>query len=317
MIYKSLLTITLIFYSSLLIAQKPDNISLNGEWQFEQTQHAFPPTKFSRTIKVPGLVHLATPRIDEYDKFFQTPEKSIQKAQHNLMDIDYKPKYSWYKKETFIPKKYETQEVVICLKKSQYVTQIYVNGMDVGSSMECYTPIDFPITSYLKFGDKNEILIRVGDRIWLPSQAAGGIDKEKEHYLPGIWDDVSLHFSGKLNIHRALILPDAEKSQVTAKILVRSLHPSQLLYGSSMYDSCKIKVDIFRKDKKKKLVLGLLWDKQKEITCLTLKQIFLFLIRNYGLQTSHSYIRLKFQFLKTTNCLIFLLMILGFVILKL
>lgn len=256
MTYKSLLTITFYFISLLLLAQKHDNISLNGEWQFEQTQYAFPPTNYSRTIRVPGLIHLATPRIDEYDKFFQTPEKSIQKEQHNLMDIDYDPKYSWYKKEILVPKNYENYEAIIYLKKSQYVTQIYVNGMDVGSSMECYTPIKFPITSHLKFGEKNEILIRVGERIWLPSQAAGGTDKEKEHYLPGIWDDVSLLFSGKLHIHRTLILPDAEKSQVTAKILVRSLYPSQLLVGSSINDSCKIKIDIFRKDNNKKVGSG-------------------------------------------------------------
>ena len=47
-------------------------INLNGTWQFDQTVNAFPPTKFTRTIPVPGLVHLASPKIDDYDKFFKT-----------------------------------------------------------------------------------------------------------------------------------------------------------------------------------------------------------------------------------------------------
>ena len=81
---------------------------------------------------------------------------------------------------------------MITLKKSQYVTQVYINGMDMGTSMACYTPVEFPVNKAIKFGAENEILIRVGDRIWLPAEAAGGTDKEKEHYLPGIWDDVSL-----------------------------------------------------------------------------------------------------------------------------
>jgi hypothetical protein len=78
------------------------------------------------------------------------------------------------------------------------VTQVYINGIDMGTSMECYTPIEMPITRALKFGEENEILIKVGDRFWPPPQAAGSTDKEKEHYLPGIWDDVGLIVSGDI-----------------------------------------------------------------------------------------------------------------------
>lgn len=251
--FKFLFLLSILLISLCTKAQKTENINLNGIWQFEQTKNAFPPQKFSRTIKVPGLIHLAEPKIEEYKKFFKQPEKSIQKEQHNLMELDYTPKYSWYKKEIFIPLEYKSNEAILCIKKSQYVTQIYINGMDAGNSMECYTPIEFPVTSFLKFGKKNEILIRVGERIWLPSEAAGGTDKEKEHYLPGIWDNVTLKFSGKLYIQRALILPDVNKSMVTAKVMVRSLYPSQLFYASTMYDSCKIQVEIFRKDTNEKV----------------------------------------------------------------
>ena len=48
-------------------------ISLNGTWEFDQTTDAFPPEKFTRKIPVPGLIHLAEPRIEEYDKFFKRP----------------------------------------------------------------------------------------------------------------------------------------------------------------------------------------------------------------------------------------------------
>ncbi|MDD4193621.1 MAG: hypothetical protein PHI28_19965 [Mangrovibacterium sp.] len=29
-------------------------------------------------------------------------------------------------------------------QKSQYVTQVYVSGIDLGTSMACYTPVEFP-----------------------------------------------------------------------------------------------------------------------------------------------------------------------------
>jgi hypothetical protein len=40
--------------------------------------------KFTRNIPVPGLIHLATPKIDDYDKFFKRPAETEIKDQHNL-----------------------------------------------------------------------------------------------------------------------------------------------------------------------------------------------------------------------------------------
>ncbi len=219
-------------------------VDLNGTWQFDQTIQAFPPQKFTRTIPVPGLVHLANPRIEDYEKFFKYEDKVQRKEQHNLYDIDYTPRYSWYRKTVFIPEELKEKEGIIMIKKSQYVTQVYVNGMDIGTSMACYTPVEFPVTRALKYGQENEILIRVGDRVWLPAEAAGGTDKEKEHYLPGIWDDVRLSFTGKLRIDRLLPLPSVKNKQVTVKIQVRNFNPPQIYFGDPMEDTCRVNVII-------------------------------------------------------------------------
>lgn len=222
-------------------------INLNGTWQFDQTVNAFPPVKFTRSIPVPGLVHLAVPKIEDYDKFFKRADKVEAKEQHNLYNIDYTPRYSWYRKSVFIPKELEGKEGMITIKKSQYVTQVYVNGIDMGTSMACYTPVEFPITTAIKYGVENEILIKVGDRVWLPSEAAGGTDKEKEHYLPGIWDDVLISFTGKMRINRLLILPSVANKKVTVKAQLRNLYPSQVFYGGSMTDSVTLDIAISEK----------------------------------------------------------------------
>ncbi|MCC8197625.1 MAG: hypothetical protein LIP06_03375 [Tannerellaceae bacterium] len=78
-------------------AEGRTTISLNGEWEFEQTTIAFPPKKYTRKIPVPGLVHLATPRIEQYEKFFRRPEDTELQEQHNFLDIDYTPMYNWYR----------------------------------------------------------------------------------------------------------------------------------------------------------------------------------------------------------------------------
>jgi hypothetical protein len=222
-------------------------LNLNGMWDFDQTTTAFPPQRFTRTIPVPGLVHLALPKIEDYDKFFKRADKVESKLQHNLYNIDYTPRYSWYRKKIFIPKDLEVKDGMITIKKSQYVTQVYVNGIDAGMSEACYTPVEFPVTSALKFGQENEILIKVGDRVWLPSSAAGSTDKEKEHYLPGIWDDVFLSFTGKMRVNRLLVLPSVATKNITVKAQIRNLYPAQIFYGDAMNDSVKMKITVNEK----------------------------------------------------------------------
>ncbi len=246
--------ITILLFNLLLIlglaqAQQSgrNTLSLNGTWQFDQTTNAFPPAKFTRTIPVPGLVHLAEPKILDYDKFFKRADKVEAKQQHNLYDIDYTPRYNWYRKMVFIPKDFQDKEGIITIKKSQYVTQVYVNGFDMGTSMACYTPVEFPITKALKVGVENEILIKVGDRVWLPSEAAGSTDKEKEHYLPGIWDDVELSFTGNVRINRLLVLPSVANKKITVKALIRNFKPAQIFYGDAMSDSVTLNISIAEK----------------------------------------------------------------------
>ena len=215
-------------------------ISLNGEWDFDQTELAFPPRKYTRKIPVPGLVHLARPKISQYEKFFKKPDGVELVEQFNFLERDYTPMYNWYKRKVFIDEKFKDEQLFLTIKKSQYVTRVFVNRHEVGASMECYTPMDFNITSAVKYGSDNEILIQVGDRAWLPSEAAGGTEKEKVHYLPGIWDDVFITATGKMRVDKVLFLPSLAKGLVTVKTLVRSLYPPQMLYGDKMKDSCKI-----------------------------------------------------------------------------
>ena len=222
-------------------------INLNGVWDFEQTTNAFPPQNFTRKCPVPGLIHLAEPKIDDYHKLFKRPEQVLANEAYDYRKLDYQPKYSWYKKSIFIHENLKDMEVMLSILKSKYVTQVYINGKDVGQSISCYTPIVFDVKDALLFGKENEILIRVGERIWLPPQAAGSTDKEKVHYIPGIWDDVFLSFSGKQKILNKLVLPSVKENKITVKLLVRNFYPQQVMYGDKMRDSVNAKIVIREK----------------------------------------------------------------------
>lgn len=245
---KGLLFVSLLLITTILFAQDGrTTISLNGEWDFDQTEQAFPPKKFTRKIPVPGLIHLARPKVAQYEKFFKKPTDPELTEQFNFMDRDYTPMYNWYKKQVQIDSRLKGQQIFLTIKKSQYVTQVYVNGMWMGQSMECYTPIELNITDAVKFGERNEILIQVGDRAWLPSEAAGSTDKEKIHYLPGIWDDVYLSATGNIRVDKILFLPSVSKKQVTVKTMLRSMYPPQMLYNARMQDNCRMEFTIREK----------------------------------------------------------------------
>lgn len=240
---------SLLFFAVATAFTSPrTTMNLNGAWQFDQTETAFPPAKFTRTIPVPGLVHLAEPKIDQYDNLYAKSKNAEYKTDHRVLDLQYDPKYNWYKKTFDIPKEFENQYAVLTIKKSKYVTQIFVNGMDAGTSMECYTPIEFPVTKFLKFGEKNEILIRVGDRAWLPSPAAGSTDKEKVNYLPGIWDDVELTFTDVLRLNKVLVLPSVKEKKVDVKLMIRDFYDAQQVYGEQMQDTCRVKISLAEKN---------------------------------------------------------------------
>ncbi|MCE5269963.1 glycoside hydrolase family 2 [bacterium] len=207
-------------------------IDLNGTWEFAQTAEAFPPAKFSRKIPVPGLIFLAEPKIEQLEAYYKG---------------DYQPRYNWYRRKFSVSAALAGREAVVTLLKSKYVTTVYLNGRKLGESMACYTPVEFPAGTALRPGAENEILVCVGDRKWLPSQAPGSTDKEKVTYWPGIWDDVFVTFSGNYRVDRALVLPELAAKKATLKLLLRDFYPAQIRYGDRMWDSCRVEAVVREK----------------------------------------------------------------------
>jgi hypothetical protein len=173
-----LLAIAVIFISPPVRALDARTVmNLNGTWEFDQTTDAFPPQKFTRKIQVPGLITLAEPGIEDYNKFVRRPGQVVAKDQHSLYDIDYTPRYSWYRKVIYVDRELEGSEAVLYLKKSQYVTQIFVNGIDLGTSMACYTPVECRATGALKFGMKTRYSSGLGPHL-ASQRSCRGTDKK-------------------------------------------------------------------------------------------------------------------------------------------
>ncbi len=202
-------------------------IPLNGTWAFDQTETSFPPKKFTRTIPVPGLITLAEPKISQFDSLYAHYMELDKIPYCKYEQRGYIPMYNWYSRKFTLDSNLKGKYFQINILKSMYVTTIYINGHMVANSMKCSTPIVAEITKHLYFDKENEILIMVGDRVFLPSAAAGGTDVEKFQYIPGIWDDVFLTATGEIAVDKALFLPSLKNGKVTVKTLLRDFNPSE------------------------------------------------------------------------------------------
>ena len=201
--------LTVLFVQTLFSQEARKKILLNGVVEFDQTKTALPPKKFTRKIQVPGLIDLAEPKIDQYESYF--------KGTHE-------PRYSWYRFKFTIPEEQKGDFAMLTLLKSKFNTQVLLNGHDCGTYMECSTPIQCDLTDFLYYGKKqNILLVRIGERAWLPKEAATGFDREKFTDIPGIWDDVFITFTGPVQVNKALLLPDVAHKKLTAKLKLENL----------------------------------------------------------------------------------------------
>jgi hypothetical protein len=249
--------IFLFLITNLIFADNPRYVlDLCGQWEFDQTVKAYPSDTFTRTIQVPGLIDLAEPKIDQYDELFMG---------------DHDPKYSWYRYKFFVPEKYHDKRAVLTILKSRFNTQVILNDIDLGTYMECSTPIECDLTPYLIPDEVNILMIRVDDIRRIPKQSAYSMDIEQFTYIPGIWDNVYITFTGPIRIARTLILPEAMENKVTLKIMLEN-HDNKIKREFSLLNY-KSEIMAFIREKESKKQVTNIYSEKTFVTCLHRKEI--------------------------------------------
>ena len=68
---------------------------------------------------------------------------------------------AWYRRSVFVPSSWRQQPVRLFLERPHIETTVYVNGRYVGHEMSLSTPHSFDVTRYIRYGQKNELVICV------------------------------------------------------------------------------------------------------------------------------------------------------------
>jgi beta-galactosidase len=185
-------------------------ISLNGRWQITDGRKDVLPSGFDHTVKVPGLVTLASPAF--VNPAPKVPDRSTinDNVEFFFHQKDTLREVFWYHR-TFNAGDKIPEIALLKISKAMFGTRVYLNNTFIGEHLPCFTPGYFDIKKAIRKGE-NDLLISVGAcRSSLPSDMPDGFDYEKERYIPGIYDNVDLILSGSPYIHTVQVAPDVNR----------------------------------------------------------------------------------------------------------
>ena len=135
----------------------------------------------------------------------------------------------WYTKTISLSGKRDAKKVLLHFGAVDWQTNVYVNGVEVGSHEGGYDPFTFDITSALKKGSKQQIAVRVWDPTNDGPQPHGKQVKKPEGiwYTPvtGIWQTVWTEIVPQTYIASTHQTPDLDKQTLTVKTNIENLQP--------------------------------------------------------------------------------------------
>jgi hypothetical protein len=195
---------------SMLTNDKGDPVSVKTQWTGSLYDSSFYFNPYMAKYR------MEKPLADKADAeengikfpFFLTPEKHYIGA-------------AWYHRSIYVPKSWNDQRVTLFLERPHIETKVYVNGNEVGRQMSLSTPHRYDVTSYIKFGEHNDISIRVYNGIEnvCVGQDSHSVTDQTQGNWNGIVGRIELQAQWKnLNIKHVRLFPDATNKKVTVEV---------------------------------------------------------------------------------------------------
>lgn len=244
----SSIIISLLIFALLSCEQPVREISLAGDWQFQEDPNDVGIAEDWMNKDLDDLIELPASMaergkgddvsVDTYwtgnmwnDSAWYTDEKMAKyRAADNVkvsfwltpQKVYYGP--AWYKKEIVLPENWENDQVDLLLERPHWETMLWINGQKVGMRNTLGTPHQYTLSEYLKPGI-NRITLRVDNRIKEinPGLDAHSISDNTQSNWNGIVGEMKLIRSPKLSIDGIQVYPDVAKKQITIKATIKGV----------------------------------------------------------------------------------------------
>jgi len=198
---------------------RPEWKNLNGLWQYAITAKGEKaPTQYEGDILVPFCI-----------------ESSLSGVQREVGPDN----ALWYQKTFAVPSNWKNGRILLHFGAVDWMTDVWVNDIKVGSHTGGYTPFTFDITQALK-GKQNSIVIRV----WDPTNSSY-IPHGKQVINPrgifytsvtGIWQTVWLENVPEDYIENIVTTPDFDKATVSVEVDFTNLTRDDLYQVEVSYE---------------------------------------------------------------------------------
>jgi hypothetical protein len=221
-----LLLIPLLLAAPFAHAQRV-TLELDGTWEIaDSVEPDALPESFGHTVAVPGLVHNATPPFPDVDAFDSAELISNRIRSNHLADklpesarveppgvSRQERNYFWYRRTFTAPAGHSV--ATLRVNKAQFGTAVWLNSRKIGEYAGCFTAGIFDMSPAIEWGRENVLVVRIGAHPGvLPPTYPTGTDFEKLKWTPGIYDEVSAHFSGNPVVEWVQVAPRIDSSEI-------------------------------------------------------------------------------------------------------
>ncbi|MEI9960484.1 MAG: sugar-binding domain-containing protein [Limisphaerales bacterium] len=215
--------------------EKParDELCLNGSWRFQATDDLTLPGETAATplawdkvaIKIPSPWNVNSFSMDlnevggDFRAYPSYPREWEQ------------AKAAWMEKTVSVPKSWAGKRIALNFGAVAGKLAVYVNGHQVGEGFDIFFAQEFDVTSFIKLGAENQILVKVispkvfdqpgkyGRREYLSGSFWGT-------HIAGIWQDVFLVARPEVSVSDVFVQPlvDRDELVVEATVVNHSAH---------------------------------------------------------------------------------------------
>lgn len=191
--------------------------NLNGLWDYAITPKSDPmPQKFQEKILVPFAVESALSGV----------RKSV--GPDSLL---------WYRTKFTIPPVMKGKKILLHFGAVDWESEVFINGIKVGSHRGGYDPFTFDITAAVKKGNQHQLDVKVSDPTDNGPQPRGKqVRKPRSIWytaVTGIWQTVWLEAVPTTFISSTIMVPDIDKQILNLEVKTENQLPGDVIHVSA------------------------------------------------------------------------------------
>ncbi len=128
-----------------------------------------------------------------------------------LSGVENKADIAWYRREVTVPESWRGKRVFLVVGASDWTTEGWLDGHALGEHRGGYTPFEFELTSHVKWGEAQSVVLRVDDTPH-PFKLEG---KQGYGQAKGIWQTIYLEARPAVHVRSLRFTPDLDAGKVS------------------------------------------------------------------------------------------------------